>query len=30
MVAQVEKILKIDLSTFQEYDYMDNEESSDK
>jgi len=30
MVTQVEKILNIDLSTFQEYDYMDNEESSDK
>ncbi|SCY98237.1 hypothetical protein SAMN02927916_4507 [Flavobacterium anhuiense] len=30
MVAQVEKILKIDLSTFQDYDYMDNEESPDK
>ena len=30
MVIQVEKILNIDLSTFQEYDYMDNEESSEK
>nr|WP_315222603.1 hypothetical protein [uncultured Flavobacterium sp.] len=30
MVSQVEKILTIDLSTFQEYDYMDNEESSEK
>lgn len=30
MVAQVEKILKIDLSTFQKYDYIDNEESSDQ
>lgn len=30
MVTQVEKILDIDLSTFQEYDYMDNEDPSDK
>jgi hypothetical protein len=30
MVSQVEKILNIDLSIFQEYDFYDNEESSEK
>lgn len=30
MVSQVERILNIDLSTFQEYDFIDNEESSEK
>ena len=30
MVSQVEKILNIDLSTFQEYDFIDNEGSSEK
>jgi hypothetical protein len=30
MVSQVENILNINLSTFQEYDYMDNEESDDR
>lgn len=28
MVTQVEKTLKIDISTFQEYDYMDNHQMS--
>lgn len=30
MVSQTERILDIDLSTFQEYDFIDNEESSEK